>query len=69
MDEFAVVEADVFKNFCKKMKVKNIQEYELMINGGSATDATTFDKKCELEQIISKNENQIAIIESHMGFK
>jgi hypothetical protein len=69
MDEFAVVEADVFKGFCKKMKVKNIQEYEQMINGGSATDATTFDKKCELEQVISKNENQVAIIESHMAFK
>jgi hypothetical protein len=43
------VEAEVFKGFCKKMKVKSIQEYEQMINGGGGSASTTFDKKCELE--------------------
>jgi chromosome segregation ATPase len=67
-EELNVVETEAFKAFCKKVKVKTIQEYETRTNGGGGAD-TTFDQKCELEQLIQKNENQIEIIESHLTFK
>lgn len=49
-----IVEAEAFKDFCKKMKVKTIQDYERAIDGGS--EAVMFDRKCELEQIIKKQQ-------------
>jgi|OM-RGC.v1.036374216 hypothetical protein len=47
------------------VKTKNIQEYELKINGQADSQTSVFDKKCELEQTIQKYENDINIIDTN----
>lgn len=55
-EEMSVVEKDAFKDFCKKLSFKNVQEYEAQLNG-SGSDI--FDKKNELERLITKLETEI----------
>lgn len=60
------MEKEAFKTFCKSAKVKDIQEYEQKINGAGDASSSLLDKKCELEQVIQKHQNQIQIMESHL---
>ena len=50
-DDLKVVEKDAFKQFCSKLKVKDIAEYEKQINGD---DSSILDKKSDLNQLIQK---------------
>lgn len=64
-DDLQEIEAIAFKGFCKLVKTKNIQEYELKINGQADSQTSVFDKKCELEQTIQRYENDINIIDTN----
>ena len=52
--EIKDIETESFKDFCKKLKIKNIAEYEAKSNTGQFENSgeNIFDKKRDLEKII-----------------
>ena len=56
------IEDKAFTEFCKQFKIKNVSEFEVSQGGHEF-----FDKKCELEQLISKLETEMHVLESNLN--
>jgi uncharacterized protein YfcZ (UPF0381/DUF406 family) len=58
------IEDKAFADLCKNLGIKNITDFEK-----SQGNSQFFDKKCELEQLISKLENESKIVESNLNLQ
>lgn len=56
------IEDKAFTDFCKKFKIKNVSEFEVSQGGNEF-----FDKKCELEQLISRQETEMNVLVSNLN--
>ena len=61
-EEMKKIEDKAFTEFCKKLKIKNVSEFEISQGGNEF-----FDKKCDLEQSIAKLETELSVLVSNLN--